>query len=765
MLPVSRNLTIFVTLVLIFMLGMWGQVVLLGDAFGTNFWQAVYHNLQLFGLEGEWSEELDLPWQIEVTRLIAPVVSVAGVLFVLTQDTWVRVINYRLRFLKDNVVVAGLSASSWPFIQSCRDRYHLVVIEKDPENPRIMLARDLPHVSVIVGDPLDTAIYDQVNLSHAKHLVTFTGNDGQNVELTIKARNYIRDKHSPQLKIHMHVDDPHFSQRLKNYPKFFADQTVAQINLFSVYDLNARILLREYPPEGLAHFFCRQQVHIALYNFDRQAEHILLEATRICHFANASRVRFTVFDEQAKAKESVFVSDYPHVRSLCQLEFIETPIQQTSALDNLSTELLSTVTEHVVCFDTDGENLELAIILRGVLLDRVGCNSTIMVRMQQSSGLAQLLESNLGGPEIPDGLYPFGMLDKVLDHENVLADALDIRARAVHADYLLHHGGQNVDRRLYTTLNDWSGLEESDRKSNRLAADHMRTKFRAAGCEIVNQHSGVFAFTDEEVDLLARMDHARYYSNKISEGWRYGPERIESAKLSPLICTWEEQTAEQQQENLDTIKRLPGMLMDKFDQGLARDFYIGVTGHRLPKLDINDPRLTADIERVLARIVAENPGRRFVIMSSLAEGADRLVAKIAMARHQMVLHIPLPLPYELYRTDFTDEQSELDFRELVGKAKVYFELPMKFGNQEDLSARLHGMANDKRNRQYAFAGAYLVQHCHELIAIWDGEKEAGEGGTGQVVAWRWNGACPPDYTNPADFFSHPAMTEPIVINP
>ncbi|MFT7546739.1 MAG: hypothetical protein ACI9VI_000568, partial [Candidatus Azotimanducaceae bacterium] len=38
-------------------------------------------------------------------------------------------------------------------------------------------------------------------------------------------------------------------------------------------------------------------------------------------------------------------------------------------------------------------------------------NAPIMVRMQQSSGLAQLLESNTGDAEIPDGLYPFGMLN------------------------------------------------------------------------------------------------------------------------------------------------------------------------------------------------------------------------------------------------------------------------------------------------------------------------------------------------------------------
>ena len=96
----------------------------------------------------------------------------------------------------------------------------------------------------------------------------------------------------------------------------------------------------------------------------------------------------------------------------------------------LSEPLLQSVTEHVVCCSTDERSLEVALLLR-----KRAANAPILVRMQQSSGLAQLLESNRGLPEIPDGLYPFGMLDETLSYENILSDRLDERAQAFHGEY------------------------------------------------------------------------------------------------------------------------------------------------------------------------------------------------------------------------------------------------------------------------------------------------------------------------------------------
>jgi hypothetical protein len=197
----------------------------------------------------------------------------------------------------------------------------------------------------------------------------------------------------------------------------------------------------------------------------------------------------------------------------------------------------------------------------------------------------------------------------------------------------------------------------------------------------------------------------------------------------------------------------------------CRQLIIGVTGHRLHKLDIDNPSLIGGIENVLAELKRKYEGRKIIVMSPLAEGADRLVAKIAVEQIGAVLWVPLPLPFDIYATDFTSVDSEEEFKRLVGKAEHYFELPMKFGTQEQLSLPDDVSSNEMRNQQYALAGAYIVERSHELIAVWDGQPEDGTGGTAQVVRWRKAGKVDPQYANNAEFFQRPEMTEPLIISP
>lgn len=740
---------------------MWGQYVLSPENFFSSVLQAAYNSMTLFVFEGDWTSGQSLPWQLEVTRFVAPLSLITGVLVYLTQGAWIHAVNSFVRFSRGHVVVAGLGSRSWQFVQSCHGQYKLVIVEIDPDGQFIDRARSLG-MSVIVGDILNPVIFDQVNLARARHLVAFTGSDGLHVELAIKARSYMRDHHAEQLLIHMHVDNTHIAEGLKNYPKFFADSAAAQVNFFSVYQLNARILFRDYPPECFAHYFGQNQVHIALYNFERQAEHILLEAIRVCHFANERKVRFSVFDKTANEKGKRFLSTNPHPASLCEIEFIEMPVLESETINSIPLVLLQSVTEHVVCLSNDADNLELALMLRSMLLNRSGCNAPIIVNMERSSGLAQLLESNLGGPEIPDGLYPFGMLDQILQCENILADGLDILARAFHESYLERRQGLEADKRLYTSLHDWLALAAPVRSSNRQSADHLATKLRAIGCTFSDEIDPEFKFSDDEALLLAKMEHNRWCSEKIAGGWQYGEKRIESAKLNPTIKKWQALDASEQQWQIDEVKGLPE-LVAKTGKGFVRDYRIGVTGHRLHKLDVGDAALERDIEAALAKIVSEHPRRRFILVSSLAEGADRLVAQIATDKFSMVTHVPLPLPYELYQTDFTSPASTDAFKTMVGNADIYFELPMRFGNQEELASHLDQTSNERRNKQYALAGAYTMQDCDELLAIYDGKPESGLGGTGQIVSWRKQGKPDDEFLLGSDFFIKRKISQPIVI--
>jgi hypothetical protein len=162
---------------------------------------------------------------------------------------------------------------------------------------------------------------------------------------------------------------------------------------------------------------------------------------------------------------------------------------------------------------------------------------------------------------------------------------------------------------------------------------------------------------------------------------------------------------------------------------------VGVTAHRdlVPELV---PRLEADITAWLSRMRRVHPDLPLAVMSALAEGGDRLVARCALALG-IPLIAPLPLARAAYRTDFVDPASRTEFDALLARAEVV-ELPLAPGNTADDVAR----PGPARDRQYAQLGVYVSSHCQVLLALWDRRQPEAAGGTADVVHFHLHGEMP-----------------------
>ena len=165
--------------------------------------------------------------------------------------------------------------------------------------------------------------------------------------------------------------------------------------------------------------------------------------------------------------------------------------------------------------------------------------------------------------------------------------------------------------------------------------------------------------------------------------------------------------------------------------GGARSFsvpiIVAVTGHR-DLVEAETPVIRSRVRDCLFALRYEYPSRIVVVMSALAEGADRLVAEEAIALG-LPLSVVLPMPRAMYVQDFATEASRRRFDELCAAAHDLFELPLAPGNTE-LTVEEHGPG---RARQYAQLGVFLCAHCHVLLALWDGKASDQLGGTSQVV--------------------------------
>lgn len=162
---------------------------------------------------------------------------------------------------------------------------------------------------------------------------------------------------------------------------------------------------------------------------------------------------------------------------------------------------------------------------------------------------------------------------------------------------------------------------------------------------------------------------------------------------------------------------------------------IGVTSHRnIPAHEIEPIRQR--VREFFGQLKREFPGLELVVLSSLAEGGDQLVAEEALAAGARLI-APLPLPRKLYTEDFEAASTHTAFASLCARAQV-IELPLL----PDSSHHGIGSHGAQRNRQYGQAGVFIARHCHIMLAIWDGKRSNKLGGTAQVVHYFLSGVMP-----------------------
>lgn len=140
----------------------------------------------------------------------------------------------------------------------------------------------------------------------------------------------------------------------------------------------------------------------------------------------------------------------------------------------------------------------------------------------------------------------------------------------------------------------------------------------------------------------------------------------------------------------------------------------GITGHRILT---NQERIKAGIKQVIDRLILSYPETEWEIISALAEGADCLFVEEAIKILRARLVVVLPLSVNEYINEFHDSTNKVTFNILLNKAEKIINIS-------------HQISKEK---SYLAAGIEIVDNCDTLVAIWDGRKAQGIGGTEEIV--------------------------------
>ena len=172
---------------------------------------------------------------------------------------------------------------------------------------------------------------------------------------------------------------------------------------------------------------------------------------------------------------------------------------------------------------------------------------------------------------------------------------------------------------------------------------------------------------------------------------------------------------------------------------------IGVTGHRALT---NEKILRESVRRVLSRLdeMLTHTPHTYVAVSPLAEGADRIVAQEVLDWggincRPSELEAPLPMPADEYARDFSTSESRAEFRQLLARASRSTELDSamdKFRQDLNDPEAVRNQKAESRRQAYRAVGLWVAENCDVLIAIWDGGKARGVGGTAEILGFTDN---------------------------
>ncbi len=539
----------------------------------------IYRSIQLIGIHSG-DVEGKLPWQLEVARFLVPLVAgymLFQALIAIFQDQWQQL---KVRFLRNHVVICGLGERGLKFAEEfLEDGYQVVVVEEDESNAYINLIRE-QGASVNIGDASDEYTLRRAGVHKARYLVAVTSDDGTNAEIALCARNLSLLSRRCPLTVYIHIVDLELCHLLSGWCFAATETDLFRLEFFNVLARGAQILLKEYSPFEEQNRLKKKAPRILIVGLGMMGRSLVVQAARTWWAGYADKgkqLRVAVIDKAAERKLELLQLRYPKLEEACcfevwQMNDNEPEFEKGNFLFD---EKGSCDLDYIyLCFDDDVHVLVKALILhRKTKKDKV----PIVVRMRRAEGLANLIKDNHETLDF-DQIHPFSLLNKTCTLESLLGGSQESLARSIHEDYIEQQQREGATVKTNPSMANWDDLPEELKESNRSQAAHIEDKLKKISCGIqplTDWDQATFEFSVEEVDLLAKMEHMRWYNERKRQGWKYkpGPKNV-NKKTSPYMLPWEDLPEEVKEYNRNTVRKLP--------------FYMARAGYQIYRRKQND---------------------------------------------------------------------------------------------------------------------------------------------------------------------------------
>ncbi len=503
-------------------LGYAGFAILLRDVAALGPFDYLYYAVLLFALEYSGGHaEVNLP--LHVARLMAPSVAAYAAIRAVMLLFDEQLERLMLRFSRNHVVICGMGKHGLQLAREFHENHRrVVVVEYNEANPNLSFCDEHGVVSIL-GDATKADTLRLANVARATRLIAVCGDDDVDLGIAVTLHRVLQGvKRREPLQVHLSIHDPRLCHLFKRHRIFDTGADSLHVEAFNTYENAARLLMRDHPLDApLNGHDDSRRLHLVLVGFGKMGQSIALQAAKIGHFANGKRLAVTAIDPAMDDRKLAFMTQQPGFDSVCDLELLGPDCTDAAVLARLReiTADLGAVSRFVVCLDSDATSLITGLELTA----RVeGMPTPVFVRMSGEGGLTDLVPAN-GAGSTPAAV-PFGMIVQTCTRDLLVDRPFDVLARAIHDDA---DDGPSATTSFASDVEHlhtrWEDLPETTRDEHRQQADHISVKLRAIGAEIVPSARAAdpaFAFTEEEIELLARMEHERWAAQQALAEWR-----------------------------------------------------------------------------------------------------------------------------------------------------------------------------------------------------------------------------------------------------
>lgn len=531
-----------------------------------NFLDNLYLTLGLISLNTG-AVPPPISWELQIARFAVPAVTAYTAFLAFTTIFIQQTDRVRLWFLRDHIIICGLGRKGFRLAgQFLSGGDPVVVVEVDETNEWIENVRSAGAV-VIHGDAGDPDLLTKLKLNKARCLVAVTGDDGKNAEVAVLAEEISRTRSSGCLTCIIHIAESRLWRLLRQKELQDYGSHHFRLELFNIYDRGAHLMVQGNPPWGRNG--ATRTPRALIIGLGKMGQRAALEAARGWQLLNPEfehKIDLTVVDREASRKLDALLIQHPRLEKLGIFTALDLEID-SGEFDRLGERFQEEgdcqLDLAYVCLDEETFCLQTGLRLNHQLRKY---QVPIVLRMEESGGLAMLIENGSGQGGNFGNLRIFDLLDQTCTAELLQRGTHELLARSLHSVYLqssTKKAGSAEDEALLP----WEDLPEELKENNRQLADRIPIMLAETGYRIApltDWDAEKLGFQEgdpaDQVTLMARMEHESWCQQKREEGWRWGAEKDARKKTHPALLPWEELPEDEREKNREFIRGLPRLL-------------------------------------------------------------------------------------------------------------------------------------------------------------------------------------------------------------